>query len=312
MIGAVPGVAPGAWFEDRRALAASGVHRPLQAGICGRAATGAESIVLAGGYVDDEDTGATIWYTGAGGNDPRTKRQTAGQTLTGVNAALVTSWRLGLPVRVVRGCPRATVLRDHPRVVFAPPASGYRYDGLYLVTDYKPGVGVDGYRVWRFLLEQLPESVSGTASRVAEPTDLFGTPGVPAATPERRLVLVNRVVRDPTVTRAVKRLHAFRCQVCGQLVETPDGPYAEAAHIRPLGRDHDGPDTLDNVLCLCPNHHVAFDRWAFAVADDGALVGLLGRLRTVPEHRIGAAHVRYHRGLYEAIRREAPDRRQAG
>ena len=298
VIGAVPGVEPGTLFEDRRALAAAGVHRPLQAGICGTAAGGAESIVLAGGYVDDEDFGDVVVYTGAGGNDPRTKQQVADQTLGNRNAALVTSHRLGLPVRVVRGRPRAAVLRDHPRVVYAPPESGYRYDGLYLVMDYWPDVGADGYRVWQFRLERVPGEPpsTGQTERIAEPPGLFG-----AEPPERRLALVSRIVRDTAVTRQVKRLHAYRCQVCGHAVLTPAGPYAEAAHIRPLGRPHDGPDVAENVLCLCPNHHVAFDRWAFAVAADGALVGLDGRLRTVPGHRIAAGHLRYHRGLFEKV-----------
>jgi hypothetical protein len=34
--------------------------------------TGAESIVVSGGYEDDEDHGDTIIYTGHGGNDPQT------------------------------------------------------------------------------------------------------------------------------------------------------------------------------------------------------------------------------------------------
>jgi putative restriction endonuclease len=102
------------------------------------------------------------------------------------------------------------------------------------------------------------------------------------------------------VTSHVKALYGFRCQVCGLQLETPPGPYAEAAHIRPLGRPHDGPDVLGNVLCLCPNHHVQFDRWAFALAGDLSLIGMGGRLRVHPRHDIHLDHVRYHRSLYEA------------
>lgn len=300
MIGAVPGVAVGAEFATRYDLAAARVHRPLQAGICGTAAGGAESIVLAGGYVDDEDAGDEILYTGAGGNDRQTRRQTAHQTLAGTNAALVTSWQQGLPVRVVRGRPRPAVLRNYPRVVFAPPASGYRYDGLYLVTEYWPDVGADGFRVWRFRLERLPaESPLGSpsAGRVADPPTLFD-----ATPPARRDGVVSRLVRDPAVVLHVKRLHGYCCQVCGQAVETPAGPYAEGAHVRPLGRPHGGPDVPENVLCLCPNHHVAFDRWAFALDSGLALVGRPGRLRTVPDHTVDAGYVAYRRDLYEAAR----------
>ena len=284
MFGHVPGYPPGSWFEDRRDLATSGVHRPLQAGICGRAGEGAESIVLNGGYVDDEDFGSTLLYPGAGGNDPRTKRQVRDQTLSRTNLALVASLRRGIPVRVIRG--------SHPDVHDGP-ASGYRYDGLYRVADYWSETGIDGHRIWRFRLETAEDS--SQAGRVSEARSLFD-----AAPAPRRESVVSRVVRDTSITREVKRLYGFRCQVCGERIETPSGPYAEAAHIRPLGRPHDGPDVVENVLCLCPTHHAAFDLYAFAITDDGELTGLPGRLRIHPDHSLDPTHIRYHRTHFEA------------
>ena len=53
----IEGIEAGATFESRRALHDAGIHRPLQAGIAGGASAGAESIVISGGYVDDEDYG---------------------------------------------------------------------------------------------------------------------------------------------------------------------------------------------------------------------------------------------------------------
>ena len=41
-------------FPDLAALAAAGVHRPLVAGISGSEKEGADSIVMSGGYEDDE------------------------------------------------------------------------------------------------------------------------------------------------------------------------------------------------------------------------------------------------------------------
>ena len=289
MFGHVPGSPPGSVFEDRRALAAARVHRPLQAGICGRADEGAESVVLNGGYVDDEDLGDVVLYTGAGGNDRSSGRQIADQTLTRSNRALVENLRLGLPVRVIRG--------SH-RDVYDPPASGYRYDGLYRVADYWAEAGEDGFRVWRFRLERLSGD-DPAPGRVSEPPGLFA----PSAAAPRRDVTVSRVVRDTAVTREVKRLYGYGCQICGARVETPTGPYAEAAHVTPLGRPHDGPDALSNVLCLCPTHHAAFDLYAFAVADDLTLVGMDGVLRLHPDHPFDAAHLRAHRRRYEAARR---------
>lgn len=113
--------------------------------------------------------------------------------------------------------------------------------------------------------------------------------------PERRPVTTNRVLRDNEVAAAVKRLHDYCCQVCGIRLETPEGWYAQCAHIRPLGAPHDGPDRLDNVLCLCPNHHVLFDAGAFSIAGDLRLLGIEGTLRTVVGHSISKDYLYHHR-----------------
>ncbi len=64
------------------------MHLPLQHGIARRAAVGAESIVVSGGYEDDEDFRSLIIYTGAGGRgDDGT--QIADQSFTAQNPALV-------------------------------------------------------------------------------------------------------------------------------------------------------------------------------------------------------------------------------
>src|SRR5215831_7906617 len=91
----------GTLFDSRRALYDAGVHRQLQAGIAGGEHAGAESIVVSGGYEDDEDYGDLIVYTGQGGNDPNTGRQVADQQLTLGNAGLMKSRVEGLPVRVI-------------------------------------------------------------------------------------------------------------------------------------------------------------------------------------------------------------------
>jgi SAD/SRA domain len=51
------------------------VHRALQAGIVGTGERGAESIVVSGGYEDDEDHGSMVIYTGRGGQHEDTKKQ---------------------------------------------------------------------------------------------------------------------------------------------------------------------------------------------------------------------------------------------
>ena len=232
-IGELP-VEPGTVYRSRAELATAGVHRATQAGITGRAEEGAESIVLSGGYVDDEDDGQVILYTGHGGRDPGSGRQVAHQTFTRQNQALVSSCLNGLPVRVVRGAGHRS-----PNA----PSTGYRYDGLYWVDSYWMEPGQDGFRICRFRIVQ--HDTSRGDVRPDQPTDARTGYAAPRVSSN-----VLRVVRDTALGRQVKSLYAYRCQVCGIRLECEGGPYAEAAHVRPLGRPHDGPDELSNVLAF--------------------------------------------------------------
>jgi hypothetical protein len=69
VFGHIPGYPEGSRFESRAELSEAGVHRPTMAGISGSESEGADSIVLSGGYEDDEDLGEEIVYTGHGGRD---------------------------------------------------------------------------------------------------------------------------------------------------------------------------------------------------------------------------------------------------
>jgi putative restriction endonuclease len=274
--GEIPGVPVGTTFPDRKSLSEAGVHRPTQAGISGSGSEGADSIVLSGGYEDDEDYGDVIIYTGHGGKDQATGRQVADQELTRGNLALAVSCRDGLPVRVTRG--------EGLDSDFAPTA-GYRYDGLYSVESYWHEPGRSGFRVCRYRLVREGGQV----------TPWETTARLPTGEPRRRETTFQRIVRNTEAANRVKRLHDYHCQVCGLRLETPTGPYAEGAHIRPLGSPHNGPDTESNILCLCPNHHVLFDLGAFTITEDLHLTGVLDQLRTTEGHRIDRDCIRYHR-----------------
>jgi hypothetical protein len=78
----VPGYPEGSRFESRAELSKAGVHRPTVAGISGSEREGADSIVLSGGYEDDQDLGDEIVYTGHGGRDPESGRQIVDQSFT--------------------------------------------------------------------------------------------------------------------------------------------------------------------------------------------------------------------------------------
>ncbi|MEV6368737.1 YDG/SRA domain-containing protein [Micromonospora musae] len=278
--GEIPGYPPGSTFKNRDELTESRVHRPNQGGIWG-GKDGAESIVVSGGYVDDEDYGTEIVYTGQGGNDPRTKRQVADQKLTHGNLGLARSQIDGNPVRVVRGA------GGDPKYS---PEVGLRYEGLFRVVDHWSDTGKDGFKIWRYRLVALE-------SADPPPAGADGAESEPAARTE---ATIQRLVRSTAVANRVKRLHKYRCQVCGVQLMTPAGPYAEAAHIRALGKPHNGPDVASNVLCLCPNDHLLFDTGAIYIDADGVVrrtgtTAQLGRLRLAAGHVVDWAQLAYHR-----------------
>ncbi|WP_018831212.1 YDG/SRA domain-containing protein [Salinispora tropica] len=278
--GEILGFPQGSTFANRSELATSQVHRPNQGGICG-GADGAESIVVSGGYVDDEDYGDEIVYTGQGGNDPSTKRQIADQKLILGNLGLARSQLDGNPVRVIRGA------GGDPKYS---PTTGLRYDGLFRVVDHWTATGIDGFKIRRYRLVAL-ESADPPPDPPPTDTDT-GAVRVEAT--------IQRLVRSTAVALAVKRLHDYTCQVCGIQLSTPAGPYVEAAHIQPLGKPHNGPDIAGNILCLCPNHHVLFDAGAIYVAASGqvrdaANDAVMGDLRTANGHSLDWAYLEYHR-----------------
>lgn len=73
--------------------------------------------------------------------------------------------------------------------------------------------------------------------------------------PEYRRLIQGRYVRDEKVRRAVLERAAGKCEYCGvSPFSTKSGiVFLEAHHVIALSEQ--GPDTLKNVIALCPNHH---------------------------------------------------------
>lgn len=260
----------------------SSFHRNWAGGIDGNRTEGVAAIVLSGGYEDDEDNGNEIIYTGAGGNDSNTGKQVEDQTWQNKgNAGLRVSMDKGLPVRVVRGSKHKSNYS---------PKEGYQYAGLYSVVDAWEEEGKSGYKICRFRLEY-----SGQNSERKTPEAIELSAGKKPT--QRKEGTVLRIVRDTKIAREIKELYDYECQVCGNTISTPgDGRYAEGAHIKPLGRPHDGDDSRDNLICLCPNHHVMFDKGSFSIDDDLMLIGALsGKLILQQEHKLNTVNLQYHR-----------------
>ena len=78
VIGHIPGVIPGAVFNGKAELRALGIHNCILSGIDSvkteigfgelrRSVQLCTAVALSGSYKDDDDSGATLWYTGEGG-----------------------------------------------------------------------------------------------------------------------------------------------------------------------------------------------------------------------------------------------------
>ncbi|XP_059633421.1 E3 ubiquitin-protein ligase ORTHRUS 2-like [Cornus florida] len=142
------GVLVGESWEDRMECRQWGTHLPHVAGIAGQCDYGAQSVALSGGYQDDEDHGEWFLYTGSGGRDlsgnKRTnKTQSHDQKFEKLNEALRVSCRKGYPVRVVRS-------HKEKRSSYAP-ETGVRYDGVYRIEKCWRKVGIQGFKVCRYL-----------------------------------------------------------------------------------------------------------------------------------------------------------------
>ncbi|MFJ6988134.1 MULTISPECIES: phosphorothioated DNA-binding restriction endonuclease [unclassified Streptomyces] len=112
-------------------------------------------------------------------------------------------------------------------------------------------------RIARALLDRhFPPSLHGELSEaVGLDPDAAGPRPLTAA----------RRARDRRMRERVLTAYEYRCAFCGydgRVDHTPVG--LEAAHVRWWA--FDGPDDVDNGLCLCSLHHKLFDRGVLGIA----------------------------------------------
>lgn len=281
IFGDISGIAEGQWFEGRKEMMSTSFHRQWGAGIDGNGKVGTAAIVLSGGYEDDEDTGDEIVYTGAGGSDVKSGKQIKDQIWkTAGNAGLLKSMDEGLPIRVIRGYSHKSPFS---------PKKGYLYAGLFSVVEAWEAVGKSGYKICRF---RLVYSGRNWEHKIPEATELDYT----RREREVKETTILRIIRDTKISREIKKIYHHQCQVCGLAIKTKSGFYAEGAHIRPLGRPHNGEDNPNNLICLCPNHHILFDKGCFSIMDDLTLIGdISGKLRLDKKHKLDFLNLMYHR-----------------
>ncbi len=133
--------------------------------------------------------------------------------------------------------------------------------------------------VERYFSVPLLVELSGPDDEPTRPIDL--------EPPSRVTATTYRILRDTPAARLLKADHKYRCQICGITIELSDGTkYAEAHHVRPLGRPHDGPDVRENMVVLCPNHH--------AMCDYGVMRLSPELLEQIDGHVLDPAFIAYH------------------
>ncbi len=113
-----------------------------------------------------------------------------------------------------------------------------------------------------------------------------------------------RRVRDTETIRQLKKVYDYSCQVCrAQVIQIgPKEYYVEGHHLRPLGKPHNGEDHRTNIIILCPNHHVMFDRNVMAIdpKDNKSVICKFSKTRTqlLRRHKIDPDNIRYHYQSY--------------
>ncbi len=143
------------------------------------------------------------------------------------------------------------------------------------------------------------QPISQSIKKVAENKKHYKTTKQTSKTPDspkgqqevkRSLIQIERIIRDTKVSRWVKYVHECHCQICGTSLELKSGQlYAEAHHIKPLGNVHHGPDVIENILCVCPNHHVLLDYGAISIDKI--------HLLQVEGHEIRDEYINYHNSV---------------
>ncbi|KAJ9599766.1 hypothetical protein L9F63_026381 [Diploptera punctata] len=137
--GKIPGVNIGTIWKNRRQFSRRSVHRPHTAIVHG-GPNGAYSMVLSATY-SVNDRGEEFDFYGEGGRDQKSKKHVRDQKMTRGNLSLRENIQTGTPVRVIRGY---QLQNDYA------PEAGYRYDGLYAVTQCTMDQKIDGFKVFMF------------------------------------------------------------------------------------------------------------------------------------------------------------------
>jgi 5-methylcytosine-specific restriction endonuclease McrA len=125
--------------------------------------------------------------------------------------------------------------------------------------------------------------------------------------PKTVTTLITRRVRDTDLIKNLKSKYDNACQVCNiKIITGVNLHYSEAHHLRPLGKPHNGPDIEGNLIILCPNHHIEFDRLAIAINPEKKVLEHIdqnnkyyGMPLAISLHNIEAQYLEYHYSFFK-------------
>lgn len=178
--------------------------------------------------------------------------------------------------------------------------------GLFRHRDYHPEFFAN---IWQDELDLTKDTSDEDIAEQRSPLDSFKGPKQISISAEeyaddlgRYQTLVDRRIRNSTLVRELKSLYKDQCQVCNARLASSDGTgYSEVHHIHPLGEPHNGPDTPENMLVLCPNHHADFDNGVISINIEDLSIehpydsDVDGEsIATTSEHNISEYSLKYH------------------
>lgn len=120
----------------------------------------------------------------------------------------------------------------------------------------------------------------------------------------RTEVTSSRPDRKVEFSEEIKEIYEYKCQVCNVYLEKPHGAIAIGAHIKGLGKPDNGPDSKENMLCLCPNCHAQFDACSFYIDPKTRRVHGLQKyegkkINLSNKHKLDSSFLEYHKKKYE-------------
>lgn len=151
------------------------------------------------------------------------------------------------------------------------------------------------------LVDDFSEEATSVSSdiRNAKCEDVSELPEGKESVQHRRTVR-ETVERNRILVNKIKNMYNDRCQVCGERRrQGANSGYSEVHHIMPL--QNDGPDKPENIVVLCPNHHLDFENGMLTVDPQSLEIShsyeshVDGRNMLVAEgHAIGAEYLAFH------------------